>query len=53
MEKKVGYNYNILINNVDIKTDFNKDINKVVYYQKKFPVTPPGSIREQVHKQHI
>ena len=26
----------------------NKDINKVVVYQKKLPVTPPESSREQV-----
>ena len=37
MEKTVEYNNKILINNVGMKTGFNKDINKVVVYQKNCP----------------
>ena len=37
MEKTVEYNNRILINNVDMKTGFNKNINKVLVYQNNCP----------------
>ena len=37
MEKTVEYNNKILINNVDMKTGFNKNINKVLVYQNNCP----------------